>query len=222
MNSNNIVNGQRIIEGRLVLPSEGIWTGEFRLDEMEPTSGNAAIQIGSSSFLGTVLESGAFAAQNRCRVIGGKGKLSTVKLVARSYKEPTVKNVLQSIALDSGEVLSPTISPTILNLRLPFWTRKKDSTGSVCVKELCLKFGFIWRILEDGTIWIGYENYPKSPPPIDQDTEELNASREWKYALVGSTEVFPRPLTTWKNRTVEQIIFHLKGDSVRSEVFYGN
>lgn len=204
------------------MPFWGSWNGEFRIDSQDAIEGAVTIKIGSSTLQGWTVRSGVFSANNWLRVVAGKGGLWQTELKAVGFRDATVKNVLDAICSSSGEVLSKTISSDVLSKRLPFWSIIGGHTGTQTLNYLAKYLDLAWRSLDDGTVWLGSPTYTNSPAPIDADTEELNASRQWAHAIVGTTELFPRPATIWNNRKVDKLVFHMEGDSLRSEVFYGS
>lgn len=204
------------------MPLKGLWHGEFRIDSQDVMQGAVVITVGDSTLNGWIVSSGVFSSQNWCRVVAGKGGLWSKQLKAQGYRDVSLKTVLESITRDSGEVLSPSVTNDTLNKRISFWNRFGGQVGNDVFNLLSAELGLSWKAMDDGKIWIGPQVWTQAPEPKDLETEELSAQRQWKTARVGSTELFPRPGTIWRDRNVDHLIFHLQGTSLRSEVFYGN
>lgn len=166
-------SGVPMLGCKVVMQERGAWTASVTLDEenesSEPPTGPFVIDVDGVEFRGTVVpdRTGAWGGKQKLRVIGGAGGLDT-ELQPRNYAGglTRLKTVVDDIMRDSGESLSPECDPAILATRLPAWQRSRSSAKE-SLDVLCAKLGLTWRVLRDGTIWIGVDQWPEVEPTGD-------------------------------------------------------
>ena len=116
-------------------------------------------------------------------VAGGSGHLSKAdppKLAPKGYQNCPVSRVLQELASDAGETVNATISPQILTRTLASWPRR-NAPASACLDDLARHLGCLWRVLRDGSIWLGVPDFAEATlaQPLqlldDQDPAESTA-----------------------------------------------
>jgi hypothetical protein len=159
------VNGSPILEGTISLPRVGIWTAEVELpapsDGAKTLTGRAAIALGSLSFIGTFAHTGLDGhGRLRAAIVGGGAGMGTL-LAAKSYIGPTLRLPLQDVLTDAGEKLSPTSDPGVLAFQMPAWSRMQAVAGA-SLAALVNAAGATWRVLTDGSVWVGFETWPAS------------------------------------------------------------
>ncbi len=162
--------GVALINAEVSMAVEGPWKAIVEIDELEegeePPTGPFIFDLDGVEFVGTVDpdRSGAWGGRTKVRVVGGAGGLYT-KIKVRNYAGglTKVKTVLDDILRDSGEALSTESSTSILDQRLDGWERT-DGTAAEALSVLCKKVGASWRVLRDGKIWIGKDEWPDIEP----------------------------------------------------------
>lgn len=144
----------------------GNWTAHLELaDQVPAPTGKVTVRWQGVELLGAVLRSGQSSAGRAFALVaGGNGHLAQAlppKIAAQSYTNATAQIVVSQILAAAGETLSPTSSPQILATRLAFWPRRND-TASALLDDLARKLGCIWRVLPDGSVYLGRDSYPEA------------------------------------------------------------
>lgn len=166
------LNGIPVAEAVIDIPRIGVWHADLLVNSFTSFTGSAIIQFGSQSFNGTVSRNGPDITKHlRARVLGGAGALSSI-LVPKGYRSVPLKIPLQDVLNSCGEKLSTTSDNAILGLILDVWSRLQ-MTGGQAIDALLQKIvrpGVqnsstqlpSWRVLVDGSIWVGYEYWTDS------------------------------------------------------------
>ena len=98
-------NGLRIVTASIGIPLVGAWVADVMLEEPATLASPVTLAIGNLSLVGTVYRQGAFAGQQRARLVaGGGGWMKTVK--AQAYANPAgvlLSTVLRDAAAAVGE-----------------------------------------------------------------------------------------------------------------------
>ncbi|RPH55618.1 MAG: hypothetical protein EHM89_16830, partial [Acidobacteria bacterium] len=163
--------GERLLDATVRMQRAGTWSAMVTMDQLEletaPPTGPMSFVIEGLEFRGTVTpgRSGrSMGGRTTLRLVGGAGGL-THTLEARNYGGDltTVKSVVDDIMSDSGETLSAEADRSILGKRLSSWQRVRGQ-GRHALDRVLEKFGATWRVLRDGTIWIGIDTWPEVEP----------------------------------------------------------
>lgn len=160
-----------VLSGTLRLPPRGVPTYDIIIDQPDGTGFDAGTQVtiecaDGISCVGTVPNdrAGDFLQAVHVRVIGGKnGMWKTAR--ARGYMQPGAlfRDVVDGLLKDAGETLSNKSDQKILSTNLTSWMTTDRSVAANL--DVLLKFAAptaIWRILADGTVFIGPETWPQS------------------------------------------------------------
>lgn len=161
-------NGVDVIGGTIVMPLSGAWTADIVIDQPDGTGFDAgtAITIAANGFElhGTVCpgRTGDFLDAVHVRVIGGAGGMAKAAS-ARGYVQPSafVRDVVNALIDDSGETLSSTTDAGFLSTNLIAWATLVGPVSRAI--ELLIEINapaMGWRILPDGTLWVGTESWP--------------------------------------------------------------
>lgn len=120
------------------------------------------IRVGESlSWKATVRRQGHESARTLVRAVGGAGKLTT-ELAPRAYQGVPVRIPLEDVAKEAGERLSPRCDPGVLGAFLGKWVRIRQSASFALAALLVSAGGPAWRIVADGTLWVGVEAWPET------------------------------------------------------------
>ncbi len=164
-------NDVAVLNGSIMMPLNGIWTADIVVDQTEVDGFEAgdSVTIASQdgfSFVGTVapFRAGEFIDSVHVRILGGAGGMSS-PVRPQSFVQPSayVRDVLNALASDSGETLSSTISSSFTQSNLVAWAITAGPVSSalnVLLDIVAPTFG--WRMLADGTLWMGVETWPES------------------------------------------------------------
>lgn len=167
--------GADLLKGHVSLPQTGPWTAVLELDTTTVPSGQVTLAAdGGLSLKGFVLRAGAdLQDRMHVRLVGGAGGLSKIVPPA-AWQGATVRDPLNAIMSATGESLSSTIDASITGLVQQLWTVAAQS-GAACLNLICYAAGQVlgkaigWRILGDGTVWIGAETWPAQAMPDGAD-----------------------------------------------------
>jgi hypothetical protein len=209
--------GAALLAVEVSMPVTSSWHATIDLDTEEEPSGPFVFRIGEVEFRCTVVpgRSGHFGGRTKIRVVGGAGGLSK-KLKARNYSGgiTTVRQVLDDILRESGESLSSQSDPSILGRQLNSWHRTEQEANRA-LTMLCDKVGANWRVLRDGTIWIGVDTWPEVAPDgelIDED---------WADGVITVSSDNPTgvPGVTISGQQIEQVVHRMDRQGIRSDFY---
>jgi hypothetical protein len=210
----NAINGQRAMTADVTMPRVGAWHSDVESDGAEKLSGAVTLTVEGLPFVGTIIRSGVSGGRVKSKVVGGKGKLPT-ELPGKNYASGVrVRNVIDDILRECGETLSPTSETAVLAHFLGKWERSAGK-ASVCLVDVLEPVGAIWRVLADGTIWVGANAFPA------QKIEHLLLDEDW---VAGMLELAPerpdlRPGVTIHDQQISYVVHRLRPDSLRTEAY---
>jgi hypothetical protein len=212
-------NGVNVLAGAILAPRVGAWRADLDLEGevASKVSGDIEIVIGSATWKGRAVESGAFVGRTKVRVVGGKGGLGKA-LPAKFYSGATAKIVVADLLREGGETLSPTSDAGKLGAVLPFWTRHAG-TVSEALEVLLDDIGATWRVLADGTIWIGTETWPTATL---KDLVVLTEDPKESRMTLASESPSLVPGVTFSGRKVERVEHTIESGKTRTTVAFGD
>ncbi len=171
------INGSAaILRATVHLPLSGVWSADIEVDTDEDLAGACTLEADGAAWLsGTVIEGAVAHGLWRGRIVGGAGGLRGT-LDPRAYRDATLADVLGDALRESGESLSSTSSTLAVAARL--WHRTEGAAART-VAAVAAAAGYGWRVLADGTVWLGAESWPDSTVTdvtlIDRDPSQ----RRW-------------------------------------------
>lgn len=183
------VNGFDAIETRITTPRIGAWHVDVLVagDAPDPApqlAGAATISVndGALALKGTVMRSGVFADTSHVRIVAGAGGLG-LSAKPKHYFGTSVRIVLGDLLSNAGEKLSSTADQSVLAIGLDAWTTGAVPVGTAISLLLAAAApGLVWRMLPDGTLWVGRESWPDAGVDSDvyrifEDAGETNSMR---------------------------------------------
>lgn len=176
--------GLDVLDGRISLPLHGAWFAHLRLDGSAAPAGRVTIQAaGGLSIVGHVATAGVFCDVASVQVVGGAGGLGKT-LAPSAYQNAQLRDPLGAILNQAGESLSATVGSSVLGVELTSWTVVASTVGRA-LDELCgaVGAGTTWRVLADGSIWLGADTWPGASIPKGSDL--LDASPEDGRYILG-------------------------------------
>lgn len=211
--------GNRVLDANIRMPRTREWTGNVTIDQLEqeaePPTGPFWLEIEGLEFRCSVIPGRSGRSQGgrtSLRVVGGAGGLAH-KLDVRNYSGglTTGKLVVDDILRDAGETLSAESDSTILAKKLEGWQRV-EGHGRFALDLITAKLGVSWRILRDGTVWIGVDEWPEVEPDgtvLDDDWGD------------GSIELAPDtptmvPGIVVRGQRVEEVVHRLERSGLRT------
>jgi hypothetical protein len=211
------INGEPTLCGRIFEPRVGTWWVETDISADKVPSGRAELSFedGGVVFVGTV-ESTRSVNDNETvsvRIEAGSGKLDTW-IDAKSWDRPTVRDLLADATAFTGDTLSDKIDSSLLSKQFSSWTRSNTIVHRF-VQDIADELGCAWRVLRDGTLWLGIETWPTVK---SKATERERLSYENSVAIEPDAvpEVYPgstyqsgrvaEVATSWTHLGITQVV----------------
>lgn len=214
-----VLNGEAALWGELTVPRVGVWHADVSIarpgDELA-LAGPVELSVGSTTWKGTVRRSGENKGTIVTRVVGGADGLST-PIAAKAYQGVPVRIPLEEILQEAGETLAPSTDPAILGTILYNWSRSAGTAGNALAALLQVAGATTWRILPDGTLWIGTDTW--APTSLD-DHVYLSASPGPGFVEVfaGDPRVFPGE--TFRDRKVSAVSHRFSDRKLRTRIWF--
>lgn len=194
------------------MPRIGAWYADVDVDAIAPLTGSVTSEIDGVSFVGTVLRSGTHGGRVQARIVGGKGGLAK-ELDAQNYANgPTAQTILTDILRGAGETLSSTADASLLSTTFARWQRDAD-TASECMVALLDALGATWRVLSDGTIWVGVDVYPEQELVYDL----IDESWQTGDVIIAPEAPELRPGVTFRGQKLEEVVHYVSAGKLRTE-----
>lgn len=217
-------NGVDVLSGSIIRPLVGAWTADLHLDGTSGFDGGTSVTIQSEngySISGTVDpdRAGVFLDASHVRIIGGAAGMEKIAQ-PRGYVQPHafVSDVLNGILGDAGETLSDKTDAGLLATNVLAWSVLGTYSAKWNLRALLniLAPSMSWRVLADGTIWIGNESWPTVTATfdtIDQDPKE-------GVYLLGIESPFVEPGTNLDGvGNVNQCVDVIESGKLRTRVY---
>jgi hypothetical protein len=166
-------NGHAVSELRLTLPRVGVWHASLLLEDAQELQGPVQLQLGELSFSGTARRASRDSERGVARLVGGGGGFPR-EATPKHYRNAPLSLPLQDLLQVAGEVLSPRSSQDELNRLLAHWVVEKTACGRA-LAALAERFGLVWRVQEDGKVWVGQEAWPEvelQEEPLEEEPLE--------------------------------------------------
>lgn len=175
-------NEQRILRASIFVPRQGAWHAYASVEAEDTTglTGHIDLVFGEDvTWTGYARRAGASNGRVELFVVGGAGGLRT-ELDPCYYVDAQAQIPLDDLMRELGETLSSGVSADVTGITLARWTRPRGRGGAL-LSELAEALGVeSWRVLSDGTVWLGEESWPDveieydvTMPSPAHDTDEL-------------------------------------------------
>jgi hypothetical protein len=209
------LNGLNIWEATICMPRVGAWTADVACDATTLLSGSVSLVNGGLSLRGFVLRGGSSQGVQKVRLVGGNGGLSRT-LIPQGYQLVTMGQVASQLLSSVGESLSPKSTPAATQAALPAWIRAAQTAGTA-LTALADAAGAVWRVLPDGSIFLGMDTYPVTTPPF---TLALSHDPQLGRTVYGVESLSILPATTLDGRRVSCVEHICSEDGLRSVVYW--
>lgn len=183
-----LLAGADVLQARIEMALRGRWTVAARIAAASAPSGRATFECADGLTLsGTIARAQAFAEACDVWLVGGAGGLH--QHVTGAWQFAQLRDPLEALARATGETLSSTIGGEVLGLALERWSMA--GTASAALDALAaeaaqqLREVVRWRVLDDGTLWLGRESWPSAFLPAHAQLLDVEGSQGAVY-LVGS------------------------------------
>lgn len=214
-------NDLAVLDATICLPRTGAWTADLKVDSPDALAGRVTISIddGRLTLVGTAFRTGAFVDTAYVRVVGGAGGLRALAR-ARHYNGTNLRIVLRDLLAAGGETLSATADGSTLAKALPAWTTSAISVGRMIARAIeSAAPGASWRILPDGTLWVGPETWLDSGLAADS-YQVMDEDPRRGEALLGVEAPLLLPGTTLGDRRVSYVEHRVGDAGVRSVAWF--
>lgn len=205
-----------MLNGTVRLRATGPWLADLEIDtESELPSGARAVTIdlGGRALVGTVVRQGVYASTLSALVVAG-GNGFVKDLPAKSYLDVPASLPAKDLLGAIGESLSSTADATALAIQLPYWNRAA-TRADVSWSRLIRKIGSTWRVLPDGTVWVGTNDYPDAS--FEGDTlHEFNSEG---FSLLSPDSGALLPATTFEGKRLGAVVYRLGAEAARAEAW---
>lgn len=205
--------GENVLTADVTMPREGVWHADVVSVGSEVLTGQVTLNLEGVEFHGTVLRSGVNGGRVETKVLGGKGLLPTV-ITAKDYSSTTtVRGVVRDILREAGETLSGTSEDAVLGRPLNHWERS-SGPASRCLRDVLEKVpGATWRVLADGTVWVGLTSWPTASP----DYTSLDEDYIHGVLTVATSRPALDPGTTFLGHRISFVTHRVRPESFRTE-----
>lgn len=204
-----------VTAGQVYLPRTGVWLADLRVDERAELPDRVTLNLGSVAMPAAVVKAELIGGMTEARIVGGAGGLGDTAR-PKHYHAPLARHVLVDLLRDAGETLSATAGQDALGKSLEAWTTLALPVGSM-LAALCQVIGndTNWRVLADGTVWIGTEAWPDS----GVDARSIEADGANGASIVGTDIPQLWPGTVLAGRRVDQVTHDLEAN--RTKMLFG-
>jgi hypothetical protein len=205
------------VRGRITLPRIGPWYADLVLadDVAADLVGRVSVTIGPNDQVlkGTAYRVGADPiGKTHLRVVAGAGALAK-PCAPKAYANVPARIPLSDVVTGCGEQLSTTCNAAALAAQLPAWSTLAQPSGEV-VAELVAAAGsnLAWRMLLDGTLWLGPETWPAA----GIDYSLVDSEPEYGRVKIATDEPTLLPGTALDLGNVSYVEHHITPDRVRT------
>lgn len=207
------LNGRGVTRGIIRVPRIGVWTADVQLQGGDRLDGKVVLALnGKQQYAGTVFRAASSNDSVPMRIIGGAGALRAV-LPPRTYQSVPLSTVLA----DLGESLSATIDSAVLSIRLDKWVRPRGQAAQGLQAVLSALNVEAWRVLPDGSLWLGKEAWPTVNVPyqlVDEGPTRGTAT-VWTDDV---PTIFPGVVVD--GRRVSRLEYEFNADRLRSHLWF--
>jgi hypothetical protein len=209
------VNGAPVLHGTIGMPVSGAWVARMVVDADEALSGSVVIESDSGMELhGFVRRSGETHGRVEALIVGGAGGLA-MELPARYYVGAPVQTILGDILREAGETLSATSDSAALSAYLQKWSRGAARAGRQ-IAELLGPLDSSWRVLDDGSIWVGTDTWAAADLDYEITSEHPGDDR----IVIADEALGLRPGTSLEGRNVSYVSHCVTPETIRTEAHF--
>lgn len=153
-------NGRNILRAQLFVPRRGVWHALVSVEAEDTTDLTERIDLafGDATWSGFARRSGAHHGRVQLFVVGGAGGMQR-ELEPRYYVDSQARILIDDLMRETGEELSSSVGAEVTSTSLARWTRARGRGGAL-LSDLARVLGVDWRILPDGSVWLGAETWP--------------------------------------------------------------
>lgn len=209
------VNGVAVSCGTVTFPLSGTWHGELEVsaDSADAVTGAATLAMGSVSLVGFSTPGVSDGKRVTLNIVGGAGGLGTT-IAPQHYVGPTRERLLTEALRVGGETLST--ASTGISGPVPQWTRTAGIVSDA-VRAIADDAGLSWRVVADGSVWVGSETWPTVT--VDHVLEDQEPTQSLVTIEVESASVLPG--VTFLGSRVTSAVYHVGSTGIRADIYSG-
>ena len=212
------IGGVPLQHGTLTMPRRGVWHLEGVIDDdsgFDPgTLANVEIEGGATLF-GVVRRGGVALEISEVQIVGGAGGLSN-EIPSAGYNSATARIIIQDILTACGESLATSSDAAITSTQLAQWSRARGAAGAA-LDDITNAIGMTWRVLDDGTVWVGVDAW--TTQPLAADAEIVDSIVSLSQRVYADETLSLRPGRTVEGIRVEHVIHRIAPEAFRTDVF---
>lgn len=212
-------NGMRVATATIAVPRVGVWHADLTVDiddGADAPSGEVTLETEHRTWRGTVRRGEAWRGVAKLRIVGGKGGMGNM-VPPKSYRAAIARLPIADALAASGESLAASADGSTLSRMLPFWT-SPSATAAEVVARVCADLGVSWRMLDDGTVWIGADTWPAWELPA-----KAMVTARWPdegAVEIADETLSAEPGTTFEGQRVGRVEHRITADGARTVLFF--
>lgn len=230
--ADSTINNIPVSFADLVMPHVGNWRADVVAIADQPLSGRQDLVVLGITYKGSVYvdpekqqpASALYAGVASARIVGGAGGLTKTMTAIAYDNGATVAQVLGGTGattgnlLDvAGEKLSLTIDPSLLAQFLPQWSWYPGQIDAL-LGQLAEYLHVLWRVLPDGTIWLGQD---RAAPAPQTDLILVDVQPQDGLMVITAEQCAWQVGQTFESLPIRQIEHKIEGAGARSIITYG-
>ncbi len=197
---------------------QGSWHAHLTMqgDDAAAIAGAVDLQLGEttlSGFATTGTDEGGLVTVD---MIGGAGGLAA-ECAPQHYESATIRTIVTDALGVGGESLSTTGDSATLDTFVPMWTRLRSTVADV-LWAICERFGAQWRVLPDGSVWVGTPTWA-TVEPEDAVLSDEDPTASMLTVAVEGADVLPGD--TYLERRISGATYNIDDSSIRADLTYG-
>lgn len=154
------LNGKPVLRATILAPRVGAWVADVVVDTDEDLIGAQDLTIEGVTLRAAVHRGGVAYQRWSGRLVGGSAGLPEPVEPVNQFTT-TLAIALADVLREAGETLSPTSAD--LSAPVSRWHRAAG-TAANAVADVARAAGYAWRVLFDGTVWVGAETWAAVAP----------------------------------------------------------
>ena len=198
-----------IMSANILFPYFGNWSAHLVLANAESApQGMCTLSLFGNDYTSYVIPTRSSDSEGRfyAMAIGGAGGLSSSISPKMYNSQIQVQFIVSDLLSEVGESISSTSSQSLLSTIIPGWTRMAGS-ASVALSQLIDSVGGIWRVLSDGSVFIGTDSFVQAASfdsvVLYQDPVHANATLATQTLALVPGQRFPTsPYDNLSNRKI--------------------
>lgn len=219
------LNGAAVFEGTISIPRVGAWHADLSINSETILAGRATLVIdGGLTLAGTANRSGVWQGTSKLNLVGGADGLRKMAR-PQHYQQATLRMVLLDLLAVAGEKLAASSDAATLALTFPHWTTMGQSVGRMIgalVADSRIANDVAWRLLPDGSLWVGAERWPDSGLKTVADYQEISESPSDGWIDLGVESPSILPGTALGGRKVSYVEHKITGGAARTRAWFEN